>query len=181
MLNTKIIKYINFINLFFLLYFFTYCQTYYKELKLYPENLKAVYIDNFSNQTFEPYIHLELTDALKEKLFSRNLLFYTNNFSDARYILNGNIILFRREVLLYSNELQPTHYRIDLVVEITILKKNQILTKEELYDSIRYSTKDIEAENDFITRRRLYDRISNKILYLLEKTIIEDLKGSPNE
>ncbi|MFN3246261.1 MAG: hypothetical protein ACK42K_06140, partial [Leptonema sp. (in: bacteria)] len=99
----------------------------------------------------------------------------------ARYILSGNIILFRREVLLYSNELQPTHYRIDLVVEITISKKNQILTKEELYDSIRYSTKDIEAENDFITRRRLYDRISYKILYYLEKIILEDLKGAPNE
>jgi hypothetical protein len=181
MLNSQLIKYINFIIIFFLLYFFNYCQSYYKELKIYPENLKTFYLDNFSNQTFEPYIHLELTDVLKEKLFTRNLLYYTNNISDARYILSGNIILFRREVLLYSNELQPTHYRVDLVVEITISKKNQILTKEELYDSIRYSTKDIEAENDFITRRRLYDRISYKILYYLEKTILEDLKGAPNE
>ncbi|GIX43167.1 MAG: hypothetical protein KatS3mg129_2900 [Leptospiraceae bacterium] len=164
-----------------LLIFLLECKTYYKELKVFPENLKQVFIENFSNQTFEPYIHLELTDVLKQKFHTRNTLILTKEPDNTKYILKGKVILFRREVLLYTNELEPTHYKIDMVVEIYINKKNQTLLKEEVYDSIRYSLKEGAIENDFQARRRLYERISQKILYHLEKTILEDLKGTIDE
>jgi hypothetical protein len=167
--------------LFFALSLIQKCQSYYKELKAFPENLKTVYIENFTNQTFEPYIHQELTDALIQKFLMRNTLILSKNYQNAQYILKGNIILFRREVLLYSNELEPTHYKIDAVIEIQILKKNQILLSEEVHNSIRYSLKEGARENDLLARRRLYDQISQKIFYYLEKTIVEDLKGQYNE
>ncbi len=162
--------------LILVMFFFISCQTYYKELKEIPDEEKIVYIENFNNYTFEPFIHQELIDILKSKLHQRNLLILTNEDSKAMYFLSGKLLLFRREVLLYINELQPASYKIDLVIEIKIYKKNQeTLIAQEVYDSIRYNLQGPSYESDFNARRRLFEKISQKVIYYLEKTIVDDI------
>lgn len=161
----------------FLLIFFTFCQTYHKELKNIPLDEKIVFIENFNNYTFEPLIHQEFTDELKNKIHQRNLLKLTTESSFAKYILSGKILLLRREVLLYTNELQPASYKIELMIEIKIYKNNQeLLINQEIYDSVRYSLQGPSLETDLFARKRLYDKLSRKVMFYLEKTIVDDLQ-----
>ncbi len=158
---------------------FVSCQTYYKELKVYPEDLKTVYIVNFQNQTFEPFVHQEIIDVLKEKFHHRKTLILKNEYKDAQYTLNGRLLLFRREVLLYNNEYEASSYKIDLILKMQVTNKNQqVIFDKEIYDSIRYSLTDGIKENDWMARRRLLEKISWKILNDLEKIILEDLKNT---
>lgn len=157
--------------------FFLSCQTYYKELNDIPIDEKIIYIENFNNYTFEPQVHQEFTDILKSKFHQRNLLKLTNEYNQAKYIVGGKLLLFRREVLLYENELQPASYKVDLVIELKIYKNNQeVLLLQEVYDSIRYSMQGPSYETDLFARRRLFEKIAQKVLYYLEKTIVDDVK-----
>ncbi|MCS7205671.1 MAG: LPS assembly lipoprotein LptE [Leptospiraceae bacterium] len=163
---------------FFLIFvFFIQCQTYHKELKVYPEDLRSIYIENFSNFTFEPYVHQEFYDILLQKLHRRNTLKVVKNYNEASYFLKGMVTLFRREVLLYRDDFTPSYYKIDVVVEIRISNRQSQIQQYEIYETLRYSTYDPMRDNDFLTRNRIYERLSHKILQTTEQVILSDLKG----
>lgn len=160
---------------FFLIFF--YCSSIPNELKKYPIEKRKIFLENITNQTFEPYVHQELYENLKEKIHLRNSLQLVKNKKEANYTISSSIILFKRESLLYDNEMNPNYYQVEVVVEIQILNKDNIsVEKKEIYHSIRYSTKEGFFETDLLARRRLYEQISYKILSNIENIIYENLK-----
>lgn len=164
-------------SIFYFLLIFLYCNTIQIELKKYPIEKRKIFLENITNQTFEPYVHQELYESLKEKIHLRNSLQLVKNKQEANFTITSSIILFKRESLLYDNEMNPNYYQIDVVLEIQIYNKDNIsLEKKEIYHSVRYSTKEGFFETDLFARRRLYDQISYKILSNIENIIYENLK-----
>ncbi len=162
---------------FFLLFLFLNCNSLTYELKKLSIDHRKIYLENFRNQTFEPFIHQELYDRLRERIHQRNSLLITEQKKNANYIITSSIILFRRVGLLYDNEMLPTTYQVDLLLEIRIYNnENLLLEKQEIFDSIRYSLKEGFIETDMFARFRLYDRITYKIVSYLEAVIYQDLQ-----
>lgn len=164
-------------QLFFLLFLsmILSCKSLTIELKKLPEEDRKIYLENFTNQTFEPLIHQEFYNHLRERIHQKNSLIIVEEKKNSNYYLSGSILLFRREGFLYDNEMLPNAYQIDSLIEIRIYdNKNVLLEKFEFYDSIRYSLKEGWKETDPIARIRLYDRMTYKIVPFIEKTIYED-------
>ncbi len=174
----KIDKIFKYISIIVIIKFLISCQSFSDEIKKYDERKRTLYLYNITNQTFEPLIHAELTNEIRNRFHFHNSLILVDNPQQAIYSVWGNIILFRRETVLYDNEFRPTHYKIDAIIEITLQKSNSIIFKDEIYDSIRYSPEELVAEKDLMARRRLYDKLSRKFVLQTEKIILDDLINS---
>ncbi|MFN3604419.1 MAG: hypothetical protein ACK4UJ_06895 [Leptonema sp. (in: bacteria)] len=157
------------------IFFLLSCGSLTKEFNKIPIEKRKIYLENFTNQTFEPYVHQEMYETIREKIHLRGSLILVRDRKESSYSISTSLILFRREGLLYDNEFQPNFYQIDAIIEIRIFnKENFLIQKKEIYDSVRYSTKEGFFETDLFARRRLYDRFAYKIISSIEQSLYEE-------
>lgn len=168
------------IKLFFL-FLLSSCSATVKELRQFPSEQRSLYMENFTNTTFEPYIHNEFYEVLRQEFHRRNSLPVKKNANDATYSMTGNIFLFRREVLMYQNEVSPAAYRVDMGVSVQLRKKNRVIFSQEFYEMTNYTLLQSLAEDDIMARHRIYRKIGQSIAREIELAILKDIKDNETE
>ena len=143
----------------------TSCITQDSRLANYPEKDRTLYLQNFGNTTFEADVQVELTEAIRTHIHLRQGYLLTDERNSARFILFGDIVLYRREGHLFDNEFSPIRYDLTLVVRVRLIDRESGNTVTAFEEDARaqYSTKEGLVETEQSARRRLYSSICRKI------------------
>lgn len=96
-----------------------------------PHGLQTLHVDTFRNQTFEPALEIDLTNAIIERfLFDGTLRITERNKADAT--LKGTLTKFLREPLRYTSAEEVLEYRLVLTVDFSLWdNRNKTLLWEE--------------------------------------------------
>ncbi len=127
---------------------------------------KTVCVLPFANKTTEPGIREALTKALiyeMEKYGVRTQMC-------ADYIIEGEIVDYRKEAVSWTNNFIVTEKEIFLSADITLKKEEKVLLQKNITDSILYTLNLSRREEE--ERKRLIKKLSNKIAHILLKELV---------
>mgnify|MGYP002352869259 CR=1 FL=1 len=141
------------------------CITEDRRLSGLPVEQRTLFLQNFGNSTFEGDLQMELTESLRTYIHMRRGYVLVEDRDAARFILFGDVILYRREGHLFDNELNPTRYDLNMVVRVRLIERQTGLTVTSFEEDARtqYSTQEGLVEDEVTARRRLYSSICRKI------------------
>jgi hypothetical protein len=145
------------------------------------DKFKTIYVAPFVNKidlaqeshtankytVYRPILETDITRSLINKfLFDGNLRLASEESADL--VLKGELVEFRRDPLRYNNDDDVMEYRINIVVNISLLdkKENEIIWKEdEFTGKTTYFTTGAQAESE--------DQAINDALGDLSRRIVE--------
>ncbi len=145
-------------------------------LKEFPPESRTVYLQNFTNETFDPDVNTELNRILRETLHMRGNFILTENRQDARFIMSGQLYLYRREGRMYDNYRNPARYMLAAGVLIRLSEGSRQLLSEELTSTVDYSVSEGYAETEYSARTRLLLQLSAKISRAAEKAYMAETR-----
>jgi hypothetical protein len=153
------------------------------DLREFPEASRTLYLQNFSNETFDPDVNVELNRIMRNTIHLRGNFILTNDREKARYHLHGSLILYRREGRMYDNYRNPTRYMlaagvlIKLRENITGNEKEEIpVFTQELSSTLDYSVSEGFAETESEARTRLLEQLASSVNRAIEKEFISRMK-----
>lgn len=103
---------------------------------LVPEGRKTIFIPVFFNSTTEPYVDVELTQAVIEEFMTDGRLEIVGP-EEAELALHGKILKYEVIPLSYNPQSYVQQYRVHLVIEASLedLKSRKILWREQGIES----------------------------------------------
>lgn len=148
-----------------------------RDLSGYPPSTRTLYLHNFTNESFQPDVNVELNEWVRGELARRGNFFLRDERDQARLWLYGEITVYRREGRMYDNLRTPV--RSELVIACRIrLRQNPArrdsgpqtatLLTRELAESVHFSQDEGLRETEFDARQRLLRRLSAEIANTIE-------------
>lgn len=152
------------------------CITEDRRLSTLPTEKRTLFLQNFGNTTFEGDLHMELTEAMRAHFHMRRGYILVDDRDKARFLLFGDVVLYRREGHLFDNEFNPTRYDLNMVVRIRLIERTTGRTIASFEEDSRtqYSTREGLVEDEATARRRLYSSICRKIYNRLSQAYPAD-------
>ena len=99
-----------------------------------PHALRTIYVETFRNQTFEPGLEINLTNAIIDRfLFDGTLQVTQKGKADA--VLKGTLTTFQREPLGFTSTEEVEEYRLTLFVDLTLwdVREEKVLWEEKRF------------------------------------------------
>lgn len=142
----------------------TACESVDARLAGLPREERTIYLENFSNSTFEADVHVEWVEALRQRLDQRRGYLPVAEPAEARFVLSGEVVVFRRDGYMYDNENAPLRYDLMMVVRLRLTDRQSgnIVTSFEEDARTQYSVREGLAEDEFTARQRLYRSLTRK-------------------
>lgn len=145
-------------------------------LKEFPPESRTVYLQNFTNETFDPDVNTELNRILRETIHMRGNFILTPDRKAARFVLSGRLFMYRREGRMYDNYRNPARYMIAAGVIVRLTEGDRDLLNEELTSTADYSVSEGYAETEHAARTRLLSQLSAKISRAAEKSFMAEIQ-----
>lgn len=141
------------------------CETEDVRLAALPVSERTIYLQNFTNSTFEADVHVEFVEAMRQRLDQRHGYLPVVEPAEARFMLMGDVVLYRRDGYMYDNESAPLRYDLIMVVRIRLVdrRNGKVVTSFEEDGRTQYSVKEGLAEDEFTARQRIYGSLTRKI------------------
>jgi outer membrane lipopolysaccharide assembly protein LptE/RlpB len=97
-----------------------------------PEGVKTISIPVFLNATNEPYVDVEVTQAVVEEFMTDGRLKVVG-LSDAELALRGRVMKYEVDPLAYNPQAYVQQYRVRLVVDATLedIRSKKVLWQEK--------------------------------------------------
>jgi len=148
-----------------------------RDLSNYPVATRTLYLHNFTNESFQPDVNVELNRWVRSELGRRGNFLLQDERDDARLWLYGEITVYRREGRMFDNLRTPV--RVELIVACRIrLRQNPaktdggpqtaVLLTREVAESVHFSQDEGLAEDEFEARQRLLRRLAAEIANVVE-------------
>ncbi len=141
---------------------------------------RTIFVHNFTNQTFQPDIQVELADALKNELARRDNFKVVATREAARLWVYGDIVVFSREGRMYDNFRNPTRYEMVATVRIKLRENAEkaggalpLDRSGEVSQAVQYSEKEGYTEPEAQARARMARILASKISDSLEAEYLE--------
>lgn len=130
-----------------------------------PESQRTLFLGNFGNVTFESDLQIELTEALRNYIHLRKGYILVNEVEKARFLLYGEVILYRREGFLFDNEMNPTRYDLNIVAKLRLIERETgaMVTVFDEDARTQFSVSEGMSEDEVMARHRLYGKLCRKI------------------
>lgn len=129
---------------------------------------RLLYVQLFDNQTSEPYLENDLTDAIVAELSRSRLVELTEDPTLANVRLAGDVTDFSSTALSYGTSDQITDYRATMKVSVRLLDSSgkEVLWRDRLQRSEEYlasidKNKQLEAER--MAARQVAKRLAEDI------------------
>lgn len=146
------------------------------DLSAYPADLRTVYLHNFSNTSFQPDVHFELTEAVRQELHRRGNFTVQRERENARLWVYGEVVVYRKEGRMYDNFRNPT--RVELIVACRLrLRENPAAgggepLDRELSARTEFSQSEGFLESELAARDRLLRQLAARINAALETEFV---------
>jgi outer membrane lipopolysaccharide assembly protein LptE/RlpB len=86
---------------------------------LLPEHIKTIAVPVFVNETSEPYLEVQATNAVSNQLATDGTLSIVPE-AEADVVLHVRLINYQRKPIRYAEATRPTEYRITITVLATL-------------------------------------------------------------
>lgn len=146
------------------------------DLSAYPADLRTVYLHNFSNTSFQPDVHFELTEAVRQELHRRGNFKVQSERESARLWIYGEVVVYRKEGRMYDNFRNAT--RVELIVACRLrLRENPAAgggepLDRELSARTEFSQSEGFLESELAARDRLLRQLAARINAALETEFV---------
>ncbi len=147
----------------------------YADLSAYPVEERTIFLQNFTNETFQAGMNISVTEALREELHRRGNLIPVNSRDKARFLVGGRILVYRKEGRLYDNYQNATRYELILSgrVEAREAQDQSILfSDQEIVTGLDFSVSEGYAESEDRAAERLSRIFARKVANALELDFI---------
>lgn len=155
----------------------------YSTRSLISNEYKSIYIEPFINKIdvtqeiyagdkyriYKPLLETDITKAVINKFLQDGNL-KPKSEQDADLILKGELVNFRKDPLRYSDSDEVLEYRVNLVVNISLLdKQNELVWKEDGFTGdTTYFTTGTQAKSEATA---INDAISDLARRIVERTV----------
>lgn len=162
------------ISLTLLLLLVAHCGTLEKrDLSSYPPQKRTLYLHNFTNDTFQPDINLELTDLVRSEILRRENFTITDEKKEAALLVYGHLRMYRKEGQFFDNFRSAIRYRLTVICHIRLRgnpagEMANISASGEVGASVEYSERQGYRETEYRARQRLFRMLAARISNLLE-------------
>jgi len=159
---------------------FISCSEVKKIIKTEKTNPIKVYLGFLKNKSLKPKINEILTDSLSKTIITSHSLALRNK-KNAEYLIRGTITNYSKGTKIYDYNDVSQMYRINLSVEINILKRknNKFVDfkKFTINETTIYSDINISKETEENAIERLSKLLSIKIFIKLNKELLNVKKN----
>lgn len=131
-----------------------------------PHQLRTLHVETFRNQTFEPGLEIDLTNAIINRfLFDGTLQVAQKGKADA--VLKGTLTTFRREPLGFTSTEEVEEYRLTLFVDLILWDSRQqkVLWEEKQFvgDTTFFTTGPL-AKSEEKARGESLEKLARRIV-----------------
>jgi Lipopolysaccharide-assembly len=146
------------------------------DLSAYAADLRTVYLHNFSNTSFQPDVHFELTEAVRQELHRRGNFTLQRERDTARLWVYGEVVVYRKEGRMFDNFRNPT--RVELIVACRMrLRENPAAGGGEPFDRelsarTEFSQSEGFLESELAARDRLLRQLAGRMNAALETEFV---------
>ena len=150
-----------------------------RDLSKFPEPSRTLFLQNFTNETFQPDINQELTDSVREEILRRNNFIIQDNRTSAALGLNAKIIMYNKEGRLFDNFRNALHYELSVYCKVSMYQKQKSqgireILGEEIGATVHYSETSGMEEGEYRARQRLFRILSMRINEAMERAFLEN-------
>jgi uncharacterized protein YPO0396 len=141
---------------------------------------RTLFIHNFTNDTFQADVNVELTDWVRNEIGRRGNFRIVKTREEARFWLYGSIVAFSQQGQMYDNMQNPVRYEMATTVKIKFRENPVKSTSDQKVDksgeitsSIQYSSLEGYIEQEFAARQRLLRGLAAKVSDAIEAEYLQ--------
>ncbi len=155
------------------------------DLSQYADEERQIFLFHFRNSTFQPQIHLELTEQVRREIDRRSNFILTSNKKEARFWLNGEINLYYKKRGFRTAFSEAAYYEIIAACRIKLLrnprsavlqnsaqksskKESPPIFLREISHRVHYSEQKYISDNENRARQRLFRILAVRINQAIE-------------
>ena len=149
------------------------------DLSAYPSGDRALFLHNFTNNSFQPDVNVELTDWTRSEINRRNNFNLQDERATARIWLYGNVQVYRKEGRMYDNYRSAIRHELIVACRIRIYRNagspgkgggGVLLDSQVISASVDFSESQGFRETEMVARARVLRKLSARINEFLEKS-----------
>lgn len=149
------------------------------DLSAYPRDSRTLFLQNFTNNSFQPDANVELTDAVRLAIGSRGNFVLLDDRQKAKLRLFGRISLYRKEGRMFDNLRQPIRTELVIACRVRVQGDAGELFTGETAASVEYSSVQGYVESEETARRRLNRLLAQRIAAMVERWFIARFPAPP--
>ncbi|MCB1315520.1 MAG: hypothetical protein KDK27_06160 [Leptospiraceae bacterium] len=159
-----------------------------RDLSDYPVEWRSLFLHNFTNETFEPDVNVEMTEWVRREFLRRDNFDVESDKDEARLWVYGEITAYRKEGRMFDDFRTPT--RVDLFIAVRFkLRQNPermdpsisdtLLLSREIGTSVQYSGTEGYTESEFQARQRLLQILALRLNDAIENEFVNRFPEAP--
>lgn len=149
------------------------------DLSKYSAESRGIYIHNFTNDSFQADIPVEVKRAMQNEILRRRNFIVQSDKSAANLRLYGRVTGFRRRGLMYDDLRNPTRIELILICRMKLRRGNpgegELLASREISAAVSFQA----TENEKQARLRLARNLAIRMHSILEKEFINNQPVMP--
>lgn len=144
------------------------------DLRGYPDEQRTLFLHNFTNDSFQADVNVELTESLRREIARRENFRLMPDREGARLWVYGEITMYRRAGRMFDNLRTPT--RLELLVAVRIkVRENpgeNLWVSREVSARTEFSNREGFLETEFEARQRLLFTLARRANAVLESEFV---------
>lgn len=149
-----------------------------RDLSRLPPDQRSAFVVNFRNVTFQPDVNVELTQLVIEEGERRGQLEMSGERNAARYVIYGEVVLYRKEGRMFDNFRAATRYELIVACRLRLRESAApgaedagVFFSEELSARTEYTESEGAIETERRARLRLLRQLASRIHQAVEVAI----------
>lgn len=160
------------------------------DLSPYPAENRSIYLYNFTNNSFQPDVNVELTDWVRREIDRRENFIPVSEKEKARFWLYGEVTVYRKEGRMYDAYRTPIRYELIIVCKVQLRKNpafagngagisDEILLTEEIDASGEFSDQEGYIESELSARSRVLRVLASSINHAVDAAFVANAGPPP--
>ncbi len=154
------------------------------DLSGYDPATRTIFIHNFTNQTFQADVNVELTEWVKLELNRRDNFKTRTDKDEAHIWIYCEVAVYSRDGRMYDNFQNPTRYEMTVAGRLKIrtnpAMSGPMMDKAgEVSATVQYSEKEGYPESEYAARQRLLRTLAARIADSIESEYLATIPAAP--
>lgn len=144
------------------------------DLSAYPPGERTLFLHNFTNQSFQPDVNVELTEVMRREIARRENFTLTKSREEARLWVYGEISVYRKSGRMFDNLRTPTRFELLVAARIKVREKpgENLWISREVSARVEYSEREGFLESEFEARQRLLRQLAQRASNVIESEFV---------
>ncbi|MCR9142610.1 MAG: LPS assembly lipoprotein LptE [bacterium] len=140
------------------------------DLSEYAPAERTLFLHNFTNQSFQPDVNVELTEIVRREIARRENFALMKTRDEARLWVYGEISVYRKSGRMFDNLRTPTRFELLVAARIKVREKpgENLWFSREVSARVEYSEREGFLESEFEARQRVLRQLAQRVSNVIE-------------